>query len=426
MMRVFCKLMYKDFLVLIRDRGGLAMLFIMPMALVIIMTCLQNNTFKAINETGIKLIILNNDNDSLGTAIEDEIVRSGVFNVFHQINNQLPNEKTIKEEVARGNFQIGMIIPPGSTQKIRERVKNNVINMFSGSTDTVPQTDSVNIIFYIDPATKSSLRSTLQGSIREYTSRIESKIVLNELTREINTRLMVPVKNLNLVNQEIVHYKEQYVARNNRTVVPNSVQHNVPAWTLFAMFFIVIPFASAMIKENEDGNTARLLTMPCSYTTIMLSRTVLYLMVCFLQFILIMVMGVYLFPMIGLPALEIENRLTGLSVLAVSASLAAIGYGVLIGTVAKTHQQAAVFASISVVILAAIGGIWVPVFIMPPLFREISTLSPLNWGLNGFYDILVRNAGIADVMHYGIWMLLFSLGCLVVALYYNRMKKEFS
>jgi ABC-2 type transport system permease protein len=425
-MRVFCKLMYKDFLVLIRDRGGLAMLFIMPMALVIIMTCLQNNTFKAINETGIKLIILNNDNDSLGTAIEDEIVRSGVFNVFHQINNQLPNEKTIKEEVARGNFQIGMIIPPGSTQKIRERVKNNVINMFSGSTDTVPQTDSVNIIFYIDPATKSSLRSTLQGSIREYTSRIESKIVLNELTREINTRLMVPVKNLNLVNQEIVHYKEQYVARNNRTVVPNSVQHNVPAWTLFAMFFIVIPFASAMIKENEDGNTARLLTMPCSYTTIMLSRTVLYLMVCFLQFILIMVMGVYLFPMIGLPALEIENRLTGLSVLAVSASLAAIGYGVLIGTVAKTHQQAAVFASISVVILAAIGGIWVPVFIMPPLFREISTLSPLNWGLNGFYDILVRNAGIADVMHYGIWMLLFSLGCLVVALYYNRMKKEFS
>ena len=425
-MRVFCKLMYKDILVLTRDRGGLAMLFIMPMALVIIMTCLQNNTFKAINETGIKLIIFNSDHDSLGTAIENEIVRSGVFNVFHLINNQIPNEKTIKEEVAKGNFQIGMIIPPGSTQKIRERVKNNVINMFSGSTDTVPQIDSVNIVFYIDPATKSSLRSTLQGSIREYTSRIESKIVLNELTREINTRLMVPVQNLNLVNQEIVHYKEQYVARNNRTVVPNSVQHNVPAWTLFAMFFIVIPFASAMIKENEDGNTARLLTMPCSYTTIMLSRTVLYLMVCFFQFILIMVMGVYLFPLIGLPALEIENRLTGLSVLAIAAALAAIGYGVLIGTVAKTHQQAAVFASISVVILAAIGGIWVPVFIMPPLFRELSTLSPLNWGLNGFYDILVRNAGIADVIHYGIWMLLFSLGCLVVALYYNRIRKEYS
>ena len=172
------------------------------------------------------------------------------------------------------------------------------------------------------------------------------------------------------------------------------MQHNVPAWTLFAMFFIVIPFASAMIKEREDGSLSRLLTMPCSYTSIMFSKIVVYLVVCFLQFALIMPMGVYLFPLIGLtgPGLSAEGCLV-LSVMAVAAALAAIGYGIVVGTIAKTHQQAAIFASISVVILAAIGGIWVPVFIMPPFFREISVASPLNWGLNGFYDILVRNAG---------------------------------
>jgi ABC-2 type transport system permease protein len=54
------KLVYKDFLVIFRDRGGLAMLFIMPMALVMIMTSLQNNTF-TLNESGINMIILNND-----------------------------------------------------------------------------------------------------------------------------------------------------------------------------------------------------------------------------------------------------------------------------------------------------------------------------------------------------------------------------
>ena len=63
-MRIIGKLIYKDFLVIIRDRRGLAMLFIMPMALVLIMTSLQNNTFKAINESGINLIMLNNDPDS--------------------------------------------------------------------------------------------------------------------------------------------------------------------------------------------------------------------------------------------------------------------------------------------------------------------------------------------------------------------------
>jgi ABC-2 type transport system permease protein len=426
-MRVIGKLVYKDFLVITRDRGGLAMLFLMPMALVMIMTSLQDNTFKAINESGINLIMLNNDPDSLGIAIEAEIVSSNFFKVHHDISGKKPTEEAVKEAVASGKYQIGIVIPANATRLIRDRIKNNVENIFSGDTvNKKPVIDSVNIMLYVDPATKNSLRSTLQGSIREYSARVESRIVLNELTREINSRMMMPVTNLNLIKQETVFYKEEYVARGNKTVIPNSVQHNVPAWTLFAMFFIVIPFAGAMIKEREDGSLARLLTMPCSYATILVSKIFVYLMVCFIQFVLIMLMGVYLFPLFNLPALAVNGRLMSLSVMAIAAALAAIGYGISVGTIARTHQQAAIFASISVVILAAIGGIWVPVFIMPPLFRHISTVSPLNWGLNGFYDILVRNAPLADVVHYGVWMLLFSAGCLLVALFYHKLRKEFN
>jgi ABC-2 type transport system permease protein len=234
----------------------------------------------------------------------------------------------------------------------------------------------------------------------------------------------MPIVNLNSISQETVAYQEVYVARGNKTVIPNSVQHNVPAWTLFAMFFIVIPFASAMIKEREEGSLARLLTMPCSYGHILVSKVLVYLVICMLQFGLILLMGVYLFPWVGLPALIIGNRLPALVVIAFAAALAAIGYGIVVGTIARTHQQAAIFASISVVILAAVGGIWVPVFIMPPLLREISVASPLNWGLNGFYDILVRNAGFCDVWSYGLYLLLFSGGCSLIALYFHRLRKE--
>jgi ABC-2 type transport system permease protein len=426
-MGVIKKLVYKDFLVIIRDRGGLAMLFLMPMALVLIMTSLQDNTFKAINESGINLILLNYDRDSLGTAIEDEIIRSNFFKVHHDINGEKPTMQSIREAVASGRYQIGIVIPSKATRRIRDRVKQNVTKIFSGdTTKTAFERDSIQIMLFVDPATKNSLRTTLQGSIREYAAKVESRIVLNELTREINSRSIMPITNLNLVKQETVYYREEYVARGNKTVVPNSVQHNVPAWTLFAMFFIVIPFASAMIKEREDGSLARLLTMPATYACIMLSKIMVYLMVCFLQFVLILLMGVYLFPLLGLPSLVVQDRILSLSVMAVAAALAAIGYGISVGTIARTHQQAAIFASISVVILAAVGGIWVPVFIMPPLLRQISVASPMNWGLNGFYDILVRNAGLADVIHYGIWMLLFSCGCLLVALYYQKLRKEFN
>lgn len=426
-MRTVIKLVYKDFLVIIRDKAGLTMLFVMPMALVLIMTSLQNNTFKAINESGINLILLNQDTDSLGAAIEDEIMQSNFFKVHTKIDHKIPSDSLVKEAVASGRYQIGIVIPAHATLQIRQKVKDNVNRVFSGDTTAVPagNSDSLFIRLYVDPATKSSLRSTLQGSIREYASKVESRIVLNELTREINSKMMMSLPNLNIIHQETIFYTEEYVAKRNQTIIPNAVQHNVPAWTLFAMFFIVIPFASAMIKEREDGSLSRLLTMPCSYTKIMVSKIAVFLVVCLMQFAFIMLMGVYLFPLIGLPALEVSGRIINLTIIAFCASMAAIGYGIAVGTIAKTHQQAAIFASISVVILAAIGGIWVPVFVMPPFLREISIASPLNWGLNGFYDILVRNAEFADVYKNGIWLLLFSFACLFIASYYHKLSKEF-
>jgi ABC-2 type transport system permease protein len=420
-MRVFGRLVYKDILVLIRDSGGLAMLFLMPMALVLIMTSLQNNTFKAINESGIKLIMLNQDEDSLGTAIEKEIASSEFFMVSYEIGGKVPDEKILRDAVASGDFQVGVVIPAHATALIRERVKENVTRIFSEDTVALTNSaDSAVIMMYLDPATKNSLRSTLQGSIREFASRVESRIVLNELTSEINSQMGTTLPDLNSIRQETVVYREEYVAANNMTVIPNSVQHNVPAWTLFAMFFIVIPFASSMIREREDGTLPRLLTMPCPYQVVMLSKTAVYLLVCFLQFMLIMFMGVYLFPLLGLPALDIEGRLGNLSVVAAAAALAAIGYGIAVGTFASTHQQAAIFASISVVILAAIGGIWVPVFIMPPFLREISIISPMNWGMKGFYDILVRNSDLSGVAENILWLILFAAGCLLVALWYQK------
>ncbi len=68
--------------------------------------------------------------------------------------------------------------------------------------------------------------------------------------------------------------------------------------------------------------------------------------------------------------------LTGLAV-----AMAATGYGLLIAVYFRTPQQALSFGSISVVILAALGGVWVPVFAMPHVMQSISPYSPLNWGL---------------------------------------------
>lgn len=56
----------KEALLLLRDeKVGLSILFIMPMVLILVMTLIQDAAFRTMNEKGIPVVIVNEDNDSL-------------------------------------------------------------------------------------------------------------------------------------------------------------------------------------------------------------------------------------------------------------------------------------------------------------------------------------------------------------------------
>ena len=416
-------LLYKDFLLLIRDRAGLALSFLMPMILVLIMTTIQDSTFKSINETRIPLILLNNDQDSLGNTIENELLKSKIFQISTKINKKNVDPSVLKKSVASGKFQIGIIIPAHTTSGIRKSIRKNISLAFSGiKIKTKVRTDTSQIIIYIDPATKTSFKNSILSGIREYTSKIESNLILKEISTEVNKR--IPGQNINLKNVETVSYKEEYALNNNSRIIPNSVQHNVPAWTLFGMFFIVVSLAGNIIKEREEGSFFRLQIMPCSYFSYLASKIIIYSMVCLLQFVLMLSVGLFVFPAIGLPSLAFGGNYAALFVVALSSGLAAIGFGLAIGSFSTSHLQATTFGSISVVILAAIGGIWVPVFAMPSFMRNISTLSPMNWGLNGFYDIFIRDGNFMSVIPESLSLIIFALICLLISLAHNYFKSR--
>jgi ABC-2 type transport system permease protein len=137
--------------------------------------------------------------------------------------------------------------------------------------------------------------------------------------------------------------------------------------------------------------------MPGSKLQALGAKITVYALVGMIQFILLVVFCKLVFPLFDLPALVLGPEKPALLLLALATTLAATGYSVLVGTIARTHDQAAVFGMVSVIILAAIGGIWVPVFMMTNLMQAASIISPLNWSLDGFYDILLRGGGIREI-----------------------------
>ena len=413
-------LLYKDFLLLIRDRAGLALMFVMPLALVMLMTYLQDSTFNTITENRVPLLLLNADRDTLGNAVEQKIIATNIFDIYTKTGNDSLTEAALERAVARGDYQIGIIIPQNTTADIRREVQRSVLKAFNYELEPVIF-DTLNIVVYIDPTTKNSFRTTLMSTIREYAAIIQNEFINREIIECVNRIVAFPIGDIQ-INSNPVLIREQYARLDESRIIPNSVQHNVPAWGMFAVFFIVISLSGNMIKERDDGSFTRLLTMPCPYRLYVYSKITIYLVVCLLQLMLMFIMGISVLPLLGLPALTMGHSWLALGLISVSASLAAIGYGIAIGKIADSYQQAATFGSISVVILAAIGGVWIPAFVMPQAMQIVSKCSPLNWGVSGFYGIFVRDGNWVSILPESVALLLFFLFCTSISIYYDRRK----
>ena len=415
---------YKEFLVLIRDRAGLAILFLMPTVLIFIMTIIQDSTFKTVKESKISLIFLNQDKDSLGMALEEGLQSSDFFDLYYQTDTTQLTEDKLKHAVARGAYKIGIVIPAYATDAIR----NNVSRLLDNSASFNPmakkkrkQTASIKI--YIDPVTSDSFKNAVLSALKEFTSKLEMKIFFEHFSQQL-AGILPEKQNMDMESIATIEFEEVYASTSGATILPNSVQHNVPAWTMFAMFFIVLPLAGNMIKERDDGSAFRLKTMPGSYLIVMMSKILIYLAVALLQFLLMLMVGKFIMPLMGLPELTIGPNKLNLLLMALISGFAATSYGVLIGTIASTHEQAATFGSVSIIILAAIGGIWVPVYVMPHFMQIISNFSPMHWGLEGFYDIFLRGSSIRELLPEMLKLILFGIAAISFAGLFNKSKNK--
>jgi len=197
-------------------------------------------------------------------------------------------------------------------------------------------------------------------------------------------------------NQIKIH--EVAASRNGSRIIPNATQHNIPAWTVFAMFFIVISLGSSVVKEKLNGSFARLKTLPSSYVLSLLSKQVTYLSVTLLQVLVIFAIGVYLFPVMGLPRLNLPADLFALFLVSLICGWCAVSYAICIGVFANTQEQANGFGAVTIVILAAIGGVLVPSFAMPASFGTAMKFSPLHWCLESYYGLFLQGGNLKDIM----------------------------
>jgi ABC-2 type transport system permease protein len=135
-------------------------------------------------------------------------------------------------------------------------------------------------------------------------------------------------------------------------------------------------------------------------------------------------LGCLVLPLLGAEALSLDVSLGALALISTSVSIAALGFAALIAAGARSIEQATVISGTMNILFAALGGIMIPRFIMPPLMQKLSLISPMAWAQEGFLTVLIRGGSYGAVAANSV--VLIAMGCVLgaLAIFVSRRRKN--
>jgi ABC-2 type transport system permease protein len=389
----------KELKILLRDKPGLAAMFAMPILLVIIISSVQHSSYKLVNERKVPLLMVSADTGIGALRFQESLGNIGMFQLV--ILNDSISTTEISKKMQQLDALAAVLIPKNFSKSLFRKAEQTTRQVLESlgmmpeniTVEIYPSTDpEAEMTLFYHPVMEQTFRLSVLGALQSAYQFTQNRQVLEVLYQQFNHSNMP-----DSIEQKIIANKIRIaqlpISGGGASATPNTSQHNVPAWTIFAMYFIVVTLSTSIVKEKISGCFIRLKTLPTNYFLLLLAKQIVYLSVTILQAIVIFSIGYFLFPMIGLPVLNIPSDKTALLAITFFCGWSAVSYGLAIGVVAKTLEQAIGFGTVSVVILAAIGGVMVPAFAMPETMRVLMKLSPLHWCIEAYY-LLFLGSGL--------------------------------
>ncbi len=397
-------------------------MFVMPILLVFIITIIQDSAFKIVNEKKLSIVIANHDEGAQGTALVKLIGQSGFF--------ELEQDDTLTADELEGIIMndailTALYIPSDFTSSLKMKASSvsskmmSELGLFEYQDSSVLEMPSLKL--YFDPVLKETFTVSIVRMVSAYTDALENKMMIASVYELMGKTLDEEAMVEQLLSNKIV-IESHTASVSGNDILPTSTQHNVPAWTLFAMFFMVVSLGANVVKERVSGSFMRLKTMPSSFSMVLLGKLLVYVAVAVLQITIIFGLTMVLFPFLDLPLLVLPDAILPFIVVVLLSSIAAVSYSLMIGTLSRTMEQCIGIGAVSVIIFGAIGGIWVPTFVMPAYMKMLAVISPLHWCLEGFYVLFLKGGSWSELLPIIAYIICFILICQGITL--SRLKAE--
>jgi ABC-2 type transport system permease protein len=287
--------------------------------------------------------------------------------------------------IARGVYPLALLFPERYTEQVLRNAKD-------------PRKEKAIVYLISDPAMNLQLLAAVKGTLQ---GAIERRILLEKIPQGLKEmfgtiggmegQLADMLGERNASERSGVDLVHTFPKGFNVGRRPTATEQNVPAYTIFGVFFIGLTLASSFLQEKKDGTFQRILAAPLYKTALLIGKLLPYYLVNLIQIALMFCIGVVVF---GIKL----GYLPAVAIISFALAAAANGLGLLVAALGKTEAQVSGLSVLLAITLSALGGMMVPTFIMPDLMKTLSLFTPHAWALAGYHDVIIRGLGVKDIL----------------------------
>ncbi len=194
-----------------------------------------------------------------------------------------------------------------------------------------------------------------------------------------------------------------------RSAGQNQIAYYAGAVAVMFLLFATAHGAAVLLEEKDAGILDRVLAGPGGMGPLLGGKFLFLVLSGVVQVSCIFAVA-WLIRGVDLP-----GHLVGYGIVTVAAAAAAAGLMLALTTLCSTRRQAASVSTIGILILSAVGGSMVPRFFMPPLLRSLGWLTPNTWALEAYAKVFWRDEPLPALAGPVALLLAVALGGLLLA-----------
>lgn len=200
-------------------------------------------------------------------------------------------------------------------------------------------------------------------------------------------------------------------------IIPSGFNHSVPAITIMFLLFTVLMYGGInLLEERRQGQLERIILSSASFSSLIGGKWIARIMIGMLQIILMFAAGKLLF---GIYLGESPAALVLIS-LFFCASIS--GLSLLFGSLIRKEEVLVVLNILAANLMAALGGCWWPLELVPEGIRISAFVFPTGWTMDAFNKLIFFGYGLQEVLPHVGALALFSLAFLFLAVKFFKLR----